>query len=141
MLRRWPFFVSAAFLLVACHKSVPPEQADAATICVQPEHWNALLGIMREFGAKHDLELHGGIRTALNGKRSFNAFLARGYSYWWSDDLDLWVISKPDTQQLMSVSLIAKKPQYMSDLILSDGLLAAANPVRCAWRLPVPSHS
>lgn len=128
---RWSI-VGAFSLLLACqrreyHEQVPP----LGMFCVQPANWDHFLQAMREFGAKHGLELHGGVETHPDGKRLFNAYLARGYSYWWGDDLDLWVTSNPYVERRMTLNGISRKPWTFSDYLLANELLAKTVSLRC----------
>lgn len=135
--------LATAFLLLGCQKQEPREQKpDLGSFCVQPAKWNAFLGIMRDFGAERGLELHGGVETHSDGKPLFNAYLARGHSFWRGDDLDLLVTSDRDKERRMTLSGSSKTPWTMSDSSLADELLAKATFLRCVppdgngWWLP-----
>jgi hypothetical protein len=90
------------------------------------------LSVMQAFGAKHGLELHGGVEKDSNGLENLNVYLARGYSYWWGDDLDLWLTSNPHLQGKTYLGGISKKPWTKTDLEMAHDLLAALAPLQCA---------
>jgi hypothetical protein len=102
-----------------------------AMFCLKPTQWQGALSVMREFGATHGLELHGGVEKRPDGIQSLNVYLARGYSYWWGDDLDLWLTSNPHVQGQVSLGGISKKPWTKSDLKMARDLLAAFAPLQC----------
>jgi len=99
-----------------------------------PAHWQDALFAMRKFGARHGLELHGGVEKRSDGLQNLNVYLARGYSYWWGDDLDLWLTSNPHVQGETSLGGISKTPWTKSDLQMSHELLTALAPLQCAAR-------
>jgi len=99
-----------------------------------PAHWQDALFAMRKFGARHGLELHGGVEKRSDGLQNLNVYLARGYSYWWGDDLDLWLTSNPHVQGETSLGGISKTPWTKSDLQMSHDLLPALAPLQCAAR-------
>ena len=104
------------------------------SFCLKPTRWGGLLSLMREFGASRGLELHGGIETGSDGLRTFNAYLARGYSFWWGDDLDLWMTSNPHVEGETFLSGISKSPWTATDLRMAHDLLAATKPLQCAHK-------
>jgi hypothetical protein len=87
---------------------------------------------MRAFGGRHGLELHGGVEKRSDGIQSLNVYLARGYSYWWGDDLDLWLTSNPHVQGQTFLGGISKKPWTKSDLQMARDLLTALEPLHCS---------
>jgi hypothetical protein len=103
-----------------------------ATFCIQPAHWQDALSVMHAFGARHGLEMHGGVEKRSDGFQNLNVYLARGYSYWWGDDLDLWLTSNPHVQAETFLGGISKKPWTKSDLKMAHDLLAALTPLQCA---------
>ena len=125
--------MTALISLVGCQRDVPREQMPTfAVFCVQPARWHDLLAVMREFGTGHGLELHGGIEKRSDGIQSLNVYLARGYSYWWGDDLDLWITSNPHVRGETTLGGTSKKPWAKSDLRMAHDLLAALAPLHCS---------
>ena len=125
--------MTAAISLMGCQKDVPREQMPTfAMFCLEPVRWQDLLSVMREFGTSHRLELHGGIEKRSDGIQSLNVYLARGYSYWWGDDLDLWITSSPHVRGQTSLGGISKNPWTKSDLQMAHDLLAKLAPLQCA---------
>ena len=123
---------AAAFLMMGCQRAVPREQTlTFGFFCVRPAQWNELFGVMHEFGAKHGLELHGGIEKRSSGVRYLNVYLARGYSYWRGDDLDLWITSNPRVQGQTSLGGISKKRWTEPDLQMARDLFKALAPLQC----------
>ncbi len=104
------------------------------SFCVRPAQWGNLLGVMREFGGRHGLELHGGIEKRSDGLRNLNVYLARGYGYWSGDDLDLWLTSNPHVEGQTFFGGISKKPWSKADLQMAHDLLAAFAPLQCNVR-------
>jgi hypothetical protein len=102
-----------------------------AAFCIQPARWPDTLSVMRVFGARHGLELHGGVEKRSDGLQNLNVYLVRGYSYWWGDDLDLWLTSNPHVQGETTLGGVSKKPWTESDLKMTHDLLAALEPMRC----------
>ena len=51
-----------------------------AMFCIKPAHWHDALSVMREFGVRHGLELHGGVEKRSDGIQYLNVYLARGWS-------------------------------------------------------------
>jgi len=134
MRRRW-LAMTAFASLMGCQRDVPREQTPTfATFCLMPAHWQDALFAMRKFGARHGLELHGGVEKRSDGLQNLNVYLARGYSYWWGDDLDLWLTSNPHVQGETSLGGISKTPWTKSDLQMSHELLTALAPLQCAAR-------
>jgi hypothetical protein len=70
-------------------------------------NWQKFLNIMRSVAQRHDMELHGGIEKDPDGKPLFNAYIARGYSFWFGDDLDLW---KQSDTHIARETVIAAAP-------------------------------
>ena len=103
-----------------------------ATVCIQPTRWQDTLSVMHAFGAQHGLEMHGGVERRSDGLQNLNVYLARGYSYWWGDDLDLWLTSNPHDQRETVLGGISKKPWTKSDLKIAYDLLAALAPLQCS---------
>jgi hypothetical protein len=103
-----------------------------AIFCLEPAHWQDALSVMRDFGARRGLELHGGVEKGSG--LYLNAYLARGYSYWWGDDLDLWLTSNPHIQRQTSLAGISKKPWTKADLQMVRDLLTALGPLQCNTR-------
>jgi hypothetical protein len=123
---------AGAILAGACQRDVPRSQLPHfATFCVEKANWQDLLATMRDFGASHGLQLHGGIDASRPHEPVFNAYLSRGYSYWWGDDLDLWITSNPFVRGKMNYGGIAKKPWTKADLETAHRLLAATGPLQC----------
>ena len=85
---------------------------------------------MTNFAATNQLEFHGGI-DELPDKPVFNAYVARGYSYWFGDDLDLWIVSNPFEPGEMVLNGISKKPWQPDDTKLAHDLLAQIKPLQC----------
>lgn len=83
-------------------------------------------------GGLHGLELHGGVEKRSDGIRNLNVYLARGYSYWWGDDLDLWVTSNPHVEGQTFLGGISKKPWSKADLQMAHELLAAFALLQCS---------
>lgn len=104
------------------------------TFCIHRTNWDKLVVVMRGFGCKNGLELHGGIDTSKPGQPLFNAYLARGYSYWWGDDLDLWMVSNPFVEGEMTYNGMTKKPWTKADRQSARGLLAATANLQCRSR-------
>src|SRR5436305_10449040 len=103
--------LTAFVSLMGCQKDVPREQMPTfATFCLAPAQWQAALSVMRKFGETHRLEVHGGIEKRSDGLENLNAYLARGYSYWWGDNFDLWLTSNPHVQGETSLGGISKEP-------------------------------
>lgn len=129
--RRW-FAISASMFLMGCQRDVPQEQMPTfAMFCLKPTQWSDAISAMRQFGSRHGLELHGGIETRSDGVQSLNVYVARGYSYWWGDDLDLWLTSNPHAPSETSLGGISKKPWTNSDLQMARDLLTALQPLQC----------
>jgi len=119
-------------ILIGCQKDVPRSQLPRlATFCMREANWPKLLDVMRGVGQRHDMELHGGIEKDRDGKRQFNAYIARGYSYLFGDDLDLWITSNPFKNDEMSFGGISKKPWKQSDTEVAREIMTAAAPLRC----------
>jgi hypothetical protein len=87
---------------------------------------------MRAFGVRHGLELHGGVEQRSDGIQSLNVYPARGYSYWWGDDLDLWLTSNPHVQGQTALGGISKKPWTKSDFQMARDLLTVLEPLHCS---------
>ena len=123
----------AAFLVLgACQKDVPRSQMPhLATFCMNEGNWPKFLEVMRNVGKRHGMELHGGIKKDPDGKPQFNAYVARGYSFWFGDDLDLWIVSNPFKAGEMNFGGISKKPWRQSDTHIARELMSAAAPLRC----------
>ena len=77
------------------------------------------------------MELHGGIEKDPNGKPLFNAYIARGYSYWFGDDLDLWIVSNPFEEGDMTLNGISKKPWKQVDTQIAREIVAASSSLQC----------
>jgi hypothetical protein len=124
--------ITAALALSACEKDVPQSQMPhLATFCMHEGNWPKLLNIMHDIGGRYDMELHGGIEKDPDGKRMFNAYIARGYSFWFGDDLDLWIVSNPFEAGEMSFGGISKKPWKQSDTEIAREIVTVAAPLRC----------
>lgn len=120
---------------MGCQRAIPQEQMPIfATFCIPPAHWQNALSVMHAFGAKHGLETHGGVEKRSDGLENLNVYLARDYSYWWGDDLDLWLTSNPRAQRETTLGGISKKPWTQSGLKMAQNLLATLAPLRCAAR-------
>jgi hypothetical protein len=78
------------------------------------------------------MEFHGGIETYSDGRQTFNAYIARGYSYWFGDDLDLWITSNPFVEGEMHLNGISKKPWKEFDTDTARKIIASAEQLRCA---------
>lgn len=102
--------------------------------CLMPAQWPNALSVMREFGGRHGLEMHGGVEKRSDGLQNLNVYLARGYSYWWGDDLDLWLTSNPHVKGETSLNGISKKPWTKSDLQMAHDLVRALAPLKCATK-------
>jgi hypothetical protein len=119
-------------LLAGCQKNVPRSQLPhLGTFCVQKEKWDDLLITMKRFAVAQGLEFHGGIETGPNRKPLFNAYVARGYSYWFGDDLDLWIVSSPFKEGEMNYNGISKRPWSQQDTEMARALLYATEPLQC----------
>ncbi len=90
-----------------------------------------MLAVMSDFARARGLELHGGIEETPDGTPLFNAYVARGYSYWFGDDLDLWFVSDPFRAGGMDLNGIAKRPWTSRDGDTARALIAAIKPLRC----------
>ena len=124
--------MAALVCLMGCQRDVPREQTPTfAVFCIMPAHWQDALSIMRDFGSQHGLELHGGIEKRSDGLQNLNVYLARDYSYWRGDDLDLWLTSNPHVHDQTSLGGISKKPWTKSDLKMARDLLTALAPLQC----------
>lgn len=129
-------FAACTALLGACQKDVPRSQMPhLSTLCVEHSRWNDLLGSMRQFAASKGLEFHGGIERDPENKPLFNAYIARGYSYWFGDDLDLWLVSNPFRGGEMDLNGIAKQPWSAQDTNTANALIAAIKPLQCGATL------
>ena len=127
----------AGLALGGCQKEVPQSQMPHfATFCVPRARWNDFLMAMRRFGNDHGLELHGGIERFPGQRPTFNAYLARGYSYYFGDDLDLWIVGSPYKEGEMSFSGMARNPWSANDLDLARSLLRSFAPLRCPMARP-----
>ena len=128
---RTSLYLEAAIILSGCQKDVPRSQMPhLADFCVQQSNWPKLLDVMRTVGARHGLKMHGGIEKYPDGPL-FNAYIARGYSYWFGDDLDLWITSNPHDEGDMSLGGISKKPWTQADTEIARELMSAASPLFC----------
>ena len=128
---------AAMLILSACQKDVPRSQLPhLATFCMREANWPKFLDLMRGVGQRHNMELHGGIEKDPDGKPQFNAYIARGYSYWFGDDLDLWITSNPFKAGEMSFGGISKKPWKQSDTEIAREIMAAGAPLRCEGEKP-----
>ncbi len=57
--------VAIAWLMSACQKDIPRSQMPHfGTFCIHRTNWDKLVVVMRGFGCKNGLELHGGIDTS-----------------------------------------------------------------------------
>lgn len=127
-----PIAIASAIALSACQKDVPRSQLPhLGTFCVDSGKWNDLLAIMKRFAIANGLEFHGGIDQGTDRKPLFNAYVARGYSYWFGDDLDLWFVSDPFRARGMDLNGIAKQPWTSRDTNTARALIKAIAPVRC----------
>jgi hypothetical protein len=124
--------IATALTLSACEKDVPQSQMPhLATFCMHEANWPKFLDVMRRVGERHDMALHGGIEKHSDGTQLFNAYVARGYSFWFGDDLDLWFTSNPFKPGEMSLGGISKKPWKQSDTQIAREIITAAAPLRC----------
>jgi hypothetical protein len=124
--------IIALVLLTGCQRAVPQAQMPTfAVFCLTPAHWQDAVSAMRKFGATHRLQLHGGVEKRSDGLENLNVYLARGYSYWWGDDLDFWLTSNPHVQGQTSLNGLSKKPWARSDLQMAHDLLRALRPLQC----------
>lgn len=132
MRRAFVAYALLALSLTACEKDIPQSQMPHfATFCVPRTEWNYLLADMKLFGKRNGLELHGGIEGFPGKKPIFNAYLAKGYSYYFGDDLDLWIVSNPYVEGEMSYGGINKEPWSEKDLKLARSLTTAVAHLRC----------
>jgi hypothetical protein len=124
--------ITSVLTLSACQKDVPRSQMPhLATFCMHEANWPKFLKVMRSVGQRHDMQLHGGIEKAADGKPQFNAYIARDYSYWFGDDLDLWITSNPFKAGEMSFGGISKRPWKQSDTEIAREVVTAAAPLWC----------
>jgi hypothetical protein len=80
---------------------------------------------MKAFGAEHHLEFHGGIENDSPDGPILNVYLAQGYSYYFGDDFDIWFVSNPFRNNLVTVGGIVKhKPITPKQQALATGLLS-----------------
>ena len=121
--------IAWAALVAGCQKEV--SQTRLPNFCVQQSRWKDLLLTMQGFAIAGGMELHGGIETGPNRKPLFNAYVSRGYSYWFGDDFDLWIVSNPFKDGEMTYNGIAKKPWLPRDTETAGTLLKAIEPLQC----------
>lgn len=80
-----------------------------ANLCIKRSQWPDLIQRMRGFGASHGMEFHGGIDKATPDRQpQFNAYLAKGYSYVFGDDFDLWFTSDTFREDVITLGGIVK---------------------------------
>jgi hypothetical protein len=127
------FALSLAALLGACgsHQSANGNAETAgphlADLCVKKSEWPTLIAELKAFGVAHDLELHGGIDNATpDGRPQLNVYLAKGYSYYFGDDLDLWFASDPFRSDVVNLNApVKKKPLTRDEQALADELMTS----------------
>ena len=107
-----------------------------ANFCMQEANWPRLLNIMREVAKRHDMELHGGIEKDPKAAPLFKAYLARGYSFWFGDDLDLWIVGGVHGDTGMAFNGISKKTWTQSDTQIAREIMVASATLRCRKQEP-----
>ncbi len=124
--------IATVLALSACENDMPRSQMPhLADFCMQQANWPKLLNVMREVAKRHGMEVHGGIEKDPVGEPLFNAYIARGYSYWFGDDLDLWIVGSVHSDSGMGFNGISKQPWTQSDTQVARELLMASAPLRC----------
>lgn len=101
----------------ACFGGCQAEPAKLAipqtTFCIPQSRWPALLSALKDYGTIHQLKFIGGVETI--GEKNaplLNVALAQGYSYYFGDDMDLWLVSRPfeSDPELVDFAAVVKKP-------------------------------
>jgi hypothetical protein len=124
--------IATVLALSACEKDVPRSQMPhLADFCMHQSNWPELLKAMGQVAARHGMELHGGIEKDPKGKPLFNAYIARGYSFWFGDDLDLWIVGNPFEGGDMAFNGISKRPWKQSDTEIAREIMTGAAQLRC----------
>ena len=106
---------------------VPAETAgpNFANLCITRDQWPYLLQYMRKFAAIHGLEFHGGVDNYTPDHRpQINAYIAKGYSYYFGDDFDLWFVRDPFRENVVTLSgILKRKPITPEQTMLAAALL------------------
>ena len=117
--------VAALSMVPACNHPTGPAGPHFANLCVARSDWSRLLSKMRNFGAEHHLEMHGGIDTDAPNGPMLNAYLAQGYSYYFGDDFDLWFVSDPFRKNVVTLGgVLKRKPITAEQEALANALLS-----------------
>ena len=112
---------------VGCHTEPAKLSVAQAVVCIPKGKWPALLAAMKSFGATHDLRFIGGaelIRTVDKDRPLLNASLAQGYNYYFGNNLDLWITSRPFEPGIVDLATVVKRPATNEQRALSRAFLA-----------------
>ena len=128
-LRNLISLIAAGASVGACHAEAVPDN-QSVMMCIDREDWPKLIAVMDRFGRANRLKLIGGIEQGIDGKPMLNVALAQGYSYYFGDDLDLWIVSDPYRPSVISYGAVGKQnPITHEQWELTRALFRAIRPL------------
>ena len=126
----WPVF------LASCSSS-PSKTNYTEKLCVEPSNWGRLEPLMRSFGTRHNMQLHGEIEPSPQMAPSahmhdtLNFALTRGLRQFGGDDFDLWLVSNPSKPKEVYLSVISREDLTSEQRDTARQFWQALQPLTC----------
>jgi hypothetical protein len=106
--------ITCSVFLASC-SSKPSKSDYSEKLCIKPVNWWRLEPLMKSFGARHDMEFHGGIEptsrmdSSVHLHDKLNFALITGLRQLTIDDFDLWLVSDPFKPTEVNLNIISRK--------------------------------
>jgi len=99
-------------------------------------NWGRLGPLMRTFGARHNMQFHGGIEPLAQPSAhlhdQLNYALIRGLHQFGGDDFDLWLVSDPSTTRNVFLNVLSRNVLSANERKTEGALLQALQPLECS---------
>ena len=100
--------------------------------CIPQAKWPELIASARLYGSQQGLKLIGGtdmIPLSNKDVPMLNVALAQGYNYYFGDDMDLWITSRPTEPGVVDFAAVVKQPATRQQRILASAFLDRLNAI------------